>query len=201
MDLIRYKVGQNSIITLQLFPDSKTNEGRTDVYDPENARFRCDKAAVVRIENVATGEEMQTDVSIRDGSFTYTVDTTVSAAFDEDIEKVFASGIHYYKSIGAARNFRDIIAKIPIPDGLYTNWYENGRVSDMYMYKGGQKHGPCIEYWIDGTELRRYNCSGGKLDGLFTSFYQNGNKSKECNYVMGLLHGSCVECYPDGTKM
>src|SRR3989304_1275169 len=51
-----YKAGANSIITLELLPNSKTNETRSNVYDPNFAKFRTNKAKVISIIHDETND-------------------------------------------------------------------------------------------------------------------------------------------------
>ena len=60
-----YKKGANdTIIVLEIPVDGKTNEDRTGIVDPLYAKYRCDKAQVVRIYNQKTGEEQQETMNV-----------------------------------------------------------------------------------------------------------------------------------------
>jgi hypothetical protein len=66
-----YKACQNSIVTLELLPDSKTNESRNGVVDSNYAKFRCDKARVVDIVNFYNGITLDRDTSFHRPNFVY----------------------------------------------------------------------------------------------------------------------------------
>jgi len=100
---IVYKAGKNSIITLQLLPQSVTNENRKDIVNPKYAKYRTNLAMVISIQNLKSGDEMDSDVSDYDNNFFYRVGCLVTPEyFDHDTNKVCTGGIHYFKTREAA---------------------------------------------------------------------------------------------------
>src|SRR5438128_5301429 len=102
-----FKSCQNDyIVVLQKLDDSKTNEHRKDVVDARYAKFRADRLIVVRIYNKCNGEEIQTITNsvYSKKTITYTCNEIVEVTdYDEDINKVCSSGIHYFKTEEAAK--------------------------------------------------------------------------------------------------
>ena len=108
-----FKACQNSIVTLQLLPDSITNESRSEVIDPAHAKFRCNKARVIDIVNCDSDKPMSSDISFRDETFVYQTNEIVSVSdFDIDGEVICGEGIHYFKTKEAAVSH-------------YHDWYED----------------------------------------------------------------------------
>jgi len=170
--MLRYKACRNSIVTLELLADSKTNEKRDGIVDKNYAKFRCDKAKVIDIINVKTGEKMKTDISIRDERFEYSLEKFVETDFYTDLNEVCAGGIHYFKTKEAAVSWfyrissgdiglREIIV-MGWPDGKWSAWYENGQKKSEKTYKHGKLHGE-VSTWYE---------NGYKKD---EEFYGNGN--------------------------
>ena len=61
------------------------------------------------------------------------------------------------------------------PDGLWTEWYENGQKKQEGTYKDGEKDG-LETFW-------------GKRDGTWTYWYDNGRKKSEGTYKDGKKDG------------
>ena len=128
MSSIVYKACENSVITLELLSDSRTNEERY-VVNPAYAKFRTNKAKVLLIANPETGEEMDQDRSHYDSEFIYnagkTIETDFDSDFDNDINSVCGKGIHYYKTVeGALSWYYRYHLKT---NGTYTEYYADGK--------------------------------------------------------------------------
>jgi len=149
--MLRYKACRNSIVTLELLDNTKTNENRKDVVDDRYAKFRCDRAIVIDIINVKTGKTMKADVSIYDDSFYYILDGVVKTRFNEN-NKVCDEGIHYFKNREAAASWYMMINRDWIDDGKIIAWHGNGQKKHEGTYKNGVEHGKWIWWYKSGKQ-------------------------------------------------
>ncbi len=185
-----YKACQNSIVTMELYEDSLTNEKRKDVFDSLHAKFRTNKVKVISIIDPDTKIKMDEDRSIHDESFIYKIGQTITESnYYSNINEICAAGIHYFKTYEAAlswyyRNTSDKIKK----NGTYIGWRENGQKFYERIYKDGKLHGLCQEWYSNGQKECEDNYKDGKLDGLCQYWYY-GEKQKcyEKNYKDGEL--------------
>ncbi len=103
-----YKAGQKSIVTLQLLPDSATNESRENIHNSDHAKFK-----VIKLVNPLTNESIDSDSSFFDSTFIYRKgEIVLSTQFDPNLNEVYGKGIHYFKTYKAALFF--CIMNLPI---------------------------------------------------------------------------------------
>ena len=159
-----YKACRDSIVTMEFLPDSVNNESRTGVYDSRYAKFRTDKVKVIDIVDPVSKVRLIDAVSLSDESFVYTVGEVVATNYDEHINKVCTSGIHYFKTFEAALSwFYEFHGSRP--DGTYREFTESGRTYRTFTIKNGQvydsisKNGycyrdraeiDCVDYYSNG---------------------------------------------------
>ena len=170
--MLRYKACRNSIVTLELLDNTKTNENRKDVVDDRYAKFRCDRAIVIDIVNVETGKTMKADVSIYDDSFYYILDGVVKTRFNEN-NKVCAEGIHYFKTKEAAVSW--FYLDTDLSNGKITYWYESGQKKSEGTYKDGIRDGKYISWFSNGEKKSEGTYINGKFHGKRTHYY-NGHR-------------------------
>ena len=72
-----------------------------------------------------------------------------------------------------------------LPDGLRTEWYENGNIKSQSIVKGVDTEGQYGQY---------------KIEGIKTGYYENGVKFYETNFVGGLPSGSTKVWFESGKK-
>jgi len=222
--MLRYKACRKSIVTLELLDDSKTNEKRL-VVDKNYAKFRCDKAKVVNIVNVKTGEKMVEDVSIHNSSFEYTLGEIVMPDyFNTDINKVCARGIHYFKTKEAAlswfykqdngfpdgkwtgfhdngRKYYEGTFKNAKKDGKWIRWHDNGQKGSEGTYKDGKVNDKWIYWWSNGTKRSEGTYKDGKLDGKWIRWHENGQIKLKGTFKDGKIRGRYVLLDEDGWKV
>ena len=96
---IGYKKAKGCIIKLLILEDSKRSSATT-------AKCRCDKAKVLDIENIKTGEKVEEVSSNYDLSFIYRVGEIVSVDdFDDNRWNECAPGIHFFMNKENALNY------------------------------------------------------------------------------------------------
>ncbi len=190
-----YKACQNSIVTLQLLPDSITNESRESVVDPLRAKFRTNKALVISMVNPFTKELITEDTSLYNSSFIYRIGEIVQTTFDDDINEVCAPGIHYFKTEETARSWY-IQRKNENPDGAWRTWYENGQLESERTCKNRKLDGPW-RWWYESGQLEsKENYKNG--DGIWKGWYETGQLKYERTYKNGELDGPWRWWYESG---
>jgi len=223
--MLRYKACKNSIVTLELLDNTINNEKRNNVVNDKYAKFRCDKAKVVNITNVKTGEPMEHDVSIRDDKFVYSLGEIIETVFNTNIDEVCSEGIHYFKSKEAALSWFYNQNDQNRPDGKWIDWHQNGQkdsegtIKDeeqdgkwIYWYENGQKlvegtykngieHGKWIWWESNGNKRSEETFKDGKKDGKRTEWWSNGNKKSEGTYKDGKKDGKWIYWDILGNKM
>ena len=76
-------------------------------------------------------------------------------------------------------------AKDGKPDGLMTEWHENGQKKIEVIYKDGEEHGPFRGWHENGQKAVEATMKDGKPDGLMTEWHENGQKKIEVIYKDG----------------
>ena len=148
---IIYKACKNSIVTLELLPDSLTNEDRTGVVNSDFAKFRTNKAKVISIVNPETKEQLDRDYSMYDPTFVYTVGEVIICEFDSNINKVCSSGIHYFKTYEASLSWYYNYRK-PYTDRKYIGYHDSGQKSYEHSYKDGVREGKQEAWYENGQK-------------------------------------------------
>ena len=184
-----YKACQYSIVTLQLLPDSVTNESRKEVVNSDYAKFRTNKAKVIKLVNPLTKESLDQDISLYDSFFIYKKGEIVSTYFDSSPDKVCGKGIHYFKTYKAALSWY-YYNNCCYTTGTYIGCWDNGQKRCERTYKNGKLDGP-RRGWYDSSQLKyEETCKNGELDGSGRGWYESGLPEYEGTYKNG---------YPDGT--
>ncbi|HMP29094.1 MAG TPA: DUF5758 domain-containing protein, partial [Saprospiraceae bacterium] len=181
------------------------------------AKFRCSSAIVVDIEHYDTQEKMNMGVSIYDSSFIYEVGKeVVPHKYCKNLNKVCASGIHYFKTKEAAKAFffetylhiyfsdctilskvyhtngsvrREGAYKKGKEEGLIKLWYPNGRLFKEYEFQNGKLNGPYREWYEDGQRKGEYAYINNELDGRYIEWCENGKLAIDCTYKNGIVDG------------
>ena len=182
-----YKACKNSIVILELSPDSITNEHREGVIDSNFAKFRTNKAKVISITDPLTNKKMNVDYSMRDPTFLYTVGELVEAIFDPVINRVCSSGVHYFKTYKGA--FSWYYANNKKINGKYIGYNKNGRKMSEANYKDGKREGKQEEWYDNGQKMIEANYTDGEMEGKQEEWYDNGQKMIEANYKDGKNEG------------
>ena len=96
---IGYKKARNCLVKLLILEDSKRSSATT-------MKCRCDKAKVLEIEDIVTGEKINSVASSHDSNFIYEVGKIVKVDnFNEDRWNECASGIHFFMNRENAINY------------------------------------------------------------------------------------------------
>ena len=84
------------------------------------------------------------------------------------------------------------------PDGLTTNWYENGQKSSEVTYKDDNKDGKWTEWYSNGQKKDEGTFKGSIKDGKWIGWNENGTMRYEGNFKDGKKHGQYKDYYEDG---
>ena len=179
--MLRYKACRNSIVTLELLDNSVTSEERCDVVDDNYAKFRCNMAKVINIVNVKTGKTINSDRSIHDINFVYTLGEIVKTDFNTCLDRVCAEGIHYFKTKETALSWF-IRHTNYWPDGKIKQWYDNGQKKAEVTFKKGEPDGKYISWWKNGEKNSEKTWKNGKLHGKCTVWNEKGKILSEEYY-------------------
>jgi antitoxin component YwqK of YwqJK toxin-antitoxin module len=76
--------------------------------------------------------------------------------------------------------------------------YNTGDIKDWVNYKDSLKHGPSVEWSVNGVALVEANYKNGRLDSNWTQRYSSGILQKVCNYKNGMLDGPYATYYENG---
>ena len=104
-----YKKCSNCIVIMKFLPDTKTNENRENVKNSSYAKFRANRllvrsqvVTIIDIDKLKEIGEIENSYSIIKINY-QTGQIVIPNRFDEDIDKICASGIHYFKTIDYAQ--------------------------------------------------------------------------------------------------
>ena len=209
-----------AIIKLKI-PKSKNpnNLARTNVCRKKYAQFRCTRAYVVEILDLETKKHVSQAFSILDDEFIYNVGCMVRVEnFDNKLEKVNSTGIHFFLEKQLAREYllkglgngkhkiynkngelkEEYVVKNGKRHGFYKK-YKHEKLNVICEYKDGKKHGKYIKYHCD--QVQKHNQCFYKNDqkhGIYKQWNENGDLNISCMYQNGKKHGLYQEWYDIG---
>ena len=154
------------IITLELLPDSKTNENRVLLPD-QNTNYtknRASKIKVLKIEDT-DGNTYENAYSDYDHSFKYQIGEIVKVDDfnDGNLQTECTTGIHYFKSYRGALAYsslsadnitvytgrNDDVSSIIYSDGVQVlKCFKSGQCSNTIYFKSDKAFGPLHGYYI-----------------------------------------------------
>jgi len=209
--MIGYKIAQvqlneqdirRVLVTLEISNDDinfKSNLHRKDIVDATKAKYRCNKAKVLKIED-AEGKEYPnaTTHCYQDKKLKYVVGEEVEEKnYNTDIEVVCGEGIHFFLDKEVAL----LYGIYSIKNGLYRSWHENGQKWIESTYRDGKLEGLYQRFYDNGQKMVECTYRDGKEEGLYQELWEKGQKSIECNYRYGKLEGLYQSWHKNGQKM
>jgi len=106
----------------------------------------------------------------------------------EDIERKNDKG-------AVVERYRKVDGKI---EGLYTSWFDNGKISAQGNYAGGEYDGAWNWYHNNGQKRFSGAYNGGKLEGQVSRYHENGRLACQSNFTAGRAKGAWAEYYDSG---
>lgn len=86
-------------------------------------------------------------------------------------------------------------------DGLWTEWYDNGKKRSEGTWKDGKQDGLWTEWWDNGKKESEGTWKDGRYDGLWTGWWKNGQKESVGNWKNGKADGLWNLWYENGQIM
>jgi antitoxin component YwqK of YwqJK toxin-antitoxin module len=200
--MIGYKVAKNGgdtrvVITLDIPQDALTNMERKDIVNKDTAKYRTNKAIVLKIED-ENGNEYTSGISFnyKDKSLTYTVGETLIIEDYDLSEKVCSSGIHFFLN----KRVAELYELNNLENGILETWHENGQKFIECSYTDGKLDG-LYQVWHDNCQKwKECTYKNGKLDGLYQQWHENGQKFIERNFKDGKEDGIYQSWNENGQK-
>jgi antitoxin component YwqK of YwqJK toxin-antitoxin module len=228
--MLGYKAAKHGdirvLITLVIPDDAKTNLDRKYIAKKETAKYRTNRAMVLKIED-AEGKSYETATTsiYYDKILIYSVGKVVEEpAFDPVLERVCTKGIHFFLDKHVAELYNldpsnndwtgvwkewydngQIKVKMTIENGLIvstvTGWYESGvKEYESIELEGNNRHS--IFYYPTGEKETEF--IGDMVDRNEIKnckmYYTNGWFKKDMAKQNKKLHGYYVEWYKNGLK-
>ena len=72
-------------------------------------------------------------------------------------------------------------------DGVFKEWYLNGEIKEVSLFKEGELHGRRICYWPNGVKRYHVNYVNGHMDGVYEEWDENGISKQTKIYYKGKL--------------
>jgi antitoxin component YwqK of YwqJK toxin-antitoxin module len=203
--MIGYKVAKNGgdtrvVITLEIPEDALTNMERSTIRVKDTAKYRTNKAIVVKIEDQKGNKYTSAKSFVhKDKSLTYTLgETLIIEDYDSDIEKVCSSGIHFFLNKHVAEVYE--LNKNDIENGLYQLWYDNGEKHIECIFKDKKLDGFYLACYENGQKAVECTYKDGEKDGFNQVWHENSQKSLECTYKDGIRVGFSQSWHENGQK-
>jgi len=196
-----YKTCDDFIVVLEKLKDTITNENRSNVSQISDnklyAKYRANKLLVKKIINkyeltncekvMSNGYKIKTEYKINE--------TVYPNKFDNDLENVCSSGIHYFLNLKSAFYYGIVMNNM---NGKYLSWYDDGQIKIKCNYVDGKLNGEHLRWYENGQMYEKCNYINGKIHGEYLKWYKNGQMCGKCNYINGKIHGEYLSWYENG---
>ncbi len=200
--MLAYKAALNGdkdvLITLEIPSDAITNLNRSNIVNKETAKYRTNKAKVLKIEDKEGNPyETATTAFYEHKDLTYRVGETLTCEdYTMDPEMVCAAGIHFFLTREVAEQY----GVEHLENGILRAWHANGQMSCETTYVNGKEDGVCQFWYANGQKRYELPYANGAMEGVRREWYANGQKASEDTYVNGNMHGRCVGWFENGVK-
>jgi antitoxin component YwqK of YwqJK toxin-antitoxin module len=201
--MIGYKIAKNGekrvVVTLEIPRDALTNMNRSSIAVRDTAKYRANKAKVLKIEDdEGNCYQAATSFSYDKKSLDYKVGELLEeSTYNVDPEQVCAEGIHYFLS----RRVAELYGLNNLVNGLFECWYDNGQKYEEVPYVDGKRNGLYQGWYSNGQKWDEYVYVDGVKHGLYQNWYENGQICQEVTFVDGNRHGLFQRWGEDGTKL
>lgn len=72
-------------------------------------------------------------------------------------------------------------------NGVFKEWYLNGKIKEVSLFRDDELHGRRICYWPNGTKRFHVNYINGLMDGVYEEWDENGISKQIKTYYKGKL--------------
>ncbi len=182
---VAYKGKEKYIVTLEIpLENNQHNINRPDIVDSNYAKMRCEKARVLCIEKLLSGQIVSDNTVVYsdyDSEFKYIKGDVLSVSnFDSDITKVCAPGIHFYLTKEATFYHENCMQ---VGNWTFKDIDENGRLLESCDYFSNIKHG---NYYY-------YSCN--TVDAIvFKAFYNTGTIVGISSILVNNMLALTIDC-------
>ena len=189
--MIGYKIasseGKRVLVTLEIPSDANTNLDRKRLKDKMCAKYRCDKAFVLCIEDEEGKKYKSASTSIFSfKKIKYVLEEEIfEKDYNKDVNVVCGEGIHFFLSKEVAL----LYGLDKIENGEYKEWYSNGQLEILYNYKEGKLEGEYKSWFKNGNQWEHTFYKDSNLEGEYKSWFKNGKLHIDCHYKEGKLEG------------
>ncbi len=189
--MLAYKAAKSGdtcvLITLEIPSDARTNLNRMNIAKKETAKYRTDKAKVLKIEDEAGKAYTSATTGFYiDKHLTYKVGEVMEEpTFNPVLEEVCTSGIHFFldKNVAALYYW-----KIPaFWCGVWSEWHDNGQKYSEIPFILGKIDG-VRQYWYENGQKRFEGMwRNGFEVGVHRTWHENGQLHTERIYDYGVV--------------
>jgi len=188
IDFLAKNLSMKWLVILEKIKGTKTNEGRFRVVNRAYAKFRADKLRVIKIINVNNPNltkkyivNIFNDIKIRYkvGKITY------PNKYDENIDVICSSGIHYFNTIDPAYFY---IENPVNHTGYVYEWKDNGEIRYEGLTLKGIMNGKWTFWHSHGIKSSEGEYLKGQKNGIWICWYENGKRKAKETYIMGNLN-------------
>lgn len=173
------------LVTLKIPKDAITNIHRKDIIDPIHAKYRCNRAIVLSIED-ENGNSYKTAKSCiyQKKQLKYTLGKTIICReYVKNPCVTQGEGIHFFldKQTAVMYGIQDD-PEVSGYTGEYITWHDNGQIEVQTTFYDGTVHGNYLE-WYDNGQLRiQTSFRYGKLHGEYTEWGYYGQLRIKTRY-------------------
>ena len=187
------------IVILKKTEDTLTNQERI-VVDDKFAKYRANKLMVIKIFNKLRPSSCIPEIfnTVSQTRLKYVVGTMVVSDYNDDINIVCGSGIHYFKSVEAAFYYY-LMEFHNKYSGVHFEFFDDGTKMTSRQFFNGIVYGTVMIYCKNGSVSITFNVLNGKKHGLEIFYYENSVIHKTCNYVNNKKNGYEIFYNIDGT--
>lgn len=86
-------------------------------------------------------------------------------------------------------------------NGAYKSYYKNGQLYEEANYQKDSLHGPASVYYKNGKLFKKITFDNNKKQGAYKEYYANGNLKEESNYENGEYSGISKGYLADGKSL
>jgi antitoxin component YwqK of YwqJK toxin-antitoxin module len=187
--------GIRVLISLYIPMDAKTNFERKNVKNKLFAKYRVNKATVLRIQDDNLKSYVSAKSLFSNEKIKYVVGGQVISNFNDNIEIVNSEGIHLFLDNEVAINYgRKIFTQIWKHDlNLFMTFFNNGntkeRINYLYDNTTGFYNQKIELFFENGKHKLIENIRNNQKNGLCTKWYHTGKVKSYCEYEDGLKNG------------
>ena len=186
---------------MEIDPNGPNNMERGGVVHRDYAKYRCQIAKVVGIENALTGETAEMAISGHDERFCYKVGEMVEEPeYNAVIGIACGKGIHFYLTEETAKFHALGLMNFGGYTGEFKSWYDNGLRRVRGWLKDGKWNGEYEEWHDNGKRWCHGWYKDGEMDGEWESWHENGQRLERVWFKDGEEDGECEEWHVNGKR-